>query len=80
MMMVSIKEHILKGSNNIIRFLPVPELTTRDVTVSEDVGEASVCVRLANTVEGPFRVHFDTSDGTAQGTCMSIYMKHYIST
>ena len=40
------------------------------MTVSEDVGEASVCVRLANTLEGPlnFGVRFDTSDGTAQGT------------
>ena len=40
------------------------------MTVSEGVGEASVCVRLANTVEGPFRVRFDTSEGTAQGTCI----------
>ena len=53
-------------------FLPVPELTTQNVTVSEGVGVASVCVRLANTVEGPFGVRFDTSDGTAQGTYIYI--------
>ena len=42
------------------------------MTVSEGVGEASVCVQLANTVEGPFGVRFDTSDGTAQGTYIYI--------
>ena len=42
------------------------------MTVSEGVGEALVCVQLANTVEAPFGVRFDTSDGTAQGTYIYI--------
>ena len=44
----------------------VPIVSSPDITVSESVGNADVCVMVTTDFEMSFVISYSTSDGTAQ--------------
>ena len=50
-----------------------PEISSPDITVQEDTGNAEVCVILNNPVEGPLTVDAVTEDGSATGNGCSVF-------
>ena len=44
----------------------VPIISSPDITVSESVGNADVCVMVTNDFEMSFEISYSTVDGTAE--------------